>query len=171
MMKNRTRQLVAWTDHGQVRMVPSLVARFAQPLLDRIAEIESRLPCGFQQQPRYLTELSRAYEDLGRCYERLDHIREAFDAYVAAADTVTNVDDFWWCDCDEGFLLSNPFRGRFFAMFAECRRLFRKYPALKDAASFEELIHDYKYVSAVTDIWHAELIEAMETSRAWRFGA
>ena len=170
-MKNRTRQLVAWTDQGQVRMIPSLVRQFAQPLLERIADLNHRRPHDFREQPRYLIELSRVYEDLGRYYERMGYIREAFDTYVSATVVVTYVDDFWWCNCDEGTVLSKPFWGRFFAMNDQCRRLFKKHPGLKDTTSYEILMHEFSYVTAVTDRWHAEFNEAMETSRAWRFGA
>jgi hypothetical protein len=170
-MKNRTRQLVAWTENGRVRMIPSLVEQFSQPFIARIEDLESRRPHDFREQPQYLMELSRAYEALGCYYERLGHTREAFDAYVAAAVEVTRVDDFWWCNCDEGDVLSKPFWGRFFAMYSQCRRLFRQHAVLKDTASYEKLQHEYQYVSAVIDSWDAEFDAAMEISRAWRFGA
>ena len=171
MIKNRTRQLVAWTENGRVRMIPSLVEQFARPFRERIEEIEGTRPHDFREQPKYLIELSRAYEALGHYYERLGYHQEAFDAYVAAAVEVTCVDDFWWCDCDDGAVLSQPFWGRFFAMYAQCRRLFRKHPFLKNTASYETLLHEFDYVTAPTDIWHEEFDEAMETLHAWRFGA
>lgn len=170
-MEKRTRQLVAWTDNGRIRMIPSLIRQFAQPHIERIAEIESNRPNSFKEQPRYLIDLSRAYESLGNYYERFGYIREAFDAYVEAAISVTRADDYWWCDCDEGFFLSKPLQGRFFEMYVYCRRLFRMCPALKDSIAFESLMYEYKLLTAVTDIWHSEFVEAMETSRAWRFGA
>lgn len=170
MMENKTRQLVAWTENGQVRMIPSLVQLFAQPFKDRIEALESH-PRPFKEQPEYLIELSRAHEALGRYYERLGHIREAFDACVAAALAVTYADDIWWCDCDEGFFLCQPFQGRFLAMYGQCRRLFRKHPFLKDTSSFEKLQHEYVLLTAVSNIWSAEFDEAAETARAWRFGA
>ena len=152
-------------------MLPSLVEQFAKPFIERIEDLKNQRPHRFIEQPKYLIELSRAYEALGRFYERMGHTQEAFEAYVAATVEVTNVDDFWWCDCDEGTVLSKPFWGRFFAMYAQCRRLFRKYPFLKNTASYETLMHEFNYVTAVTDRWHAEFNEAMETIRVWRFGA
>ena len=152
-------------------MLPSLVQQFAQPFTDRIEEIKSRRPQNFREQPQYLIELSRAYEALGKYYERLGHIREAFDAYVSATVEVTHVDDIWWCDSDEGAVLAKPFWGRFFAMFSQCRRLYRKYPFLKDTASCETLLYEYNYVTQPSDSWQEEWKEACETVRAWRFGA
>lgn len=165
----KTSQLVAWTENGRVRMLPSLVRQLAQPYIEQIEDIESLRPFNFREQPKYLIQLSRAYEDLGRFYERVGYIRNAFDAYAAAAIEVTNVDDFWWCDCDEGFVLSMPFRGRFFTMYGQCRRLLRKHPALRNTAAFAALMDDYKRVTAVTGIWHEELEEGMENARAWHF--
>jgi len=170
-MEKRTRQLVAWTDNGRIRMIPSLIRQFAQPHIERIAEIESNRPNSFKEQPRYLIDLSRAYESLGNYYERFGHIREAFDAFVEAALSVTRADDYWWCDCDEGFFLAKPFQGRFFEMYLRCRRLLQKCPALKDSISYDSLMHEYNLITAVTDTWNSEFVEAMETSRAWRFGA
>ena len=152
----KSSQLAAWAENGRVRMLPSLVRQLAQPYIARIEEIESLRPFHFREQPKYLIELSRAYENLGVYYERVGYIREAFDAYAAAAIEVTNVDDFWWCDCDEGFILSMPFRGRFFTMYGQCRRLLRKYPALRDTAACAALMDDYKRVTAVIEIWHQE---------------
>lgn len=150
-------------------MLPYLVRQMAQPFIERIEDINSLRPFNFREQPKYLIQLSRAYEDLGRFYERVGYIRNAFDAYAAATIEVTNVDDFWWCDCDEGFVLSMPFRGRFFTMYGQCRRLLRKHPALRNTASFAALMDDYKRVTAVTGIWHEELEEGMENARAWHF--
>ena len=152
----KSSQLVAWTENGRVRMLPSLVRQLAQPYIEQIEDIESLRPFHFRDQPKYLIELSRAYENLGVYYERVGYIRDAFDAYVAAAIEVTDVDDFWWCDCDEGFVLSMPFRGRFFTMYGQCRRLLRKHPALRNTASFAALMDDYKRVTAVLEIWHQE---------------
>lgn len=152
----KTSQLVAWAENGRVRMLPSLVRQLAQPYIEQIEDIESLRPFHFREQPKYLIELSRAYENLGVYYERVGYIRDAFDAYAAAAIEVTNVDDFWWCDCDEGFVLSQPFRGRFFTMYGQCRRLLRKLPALRDTAAYAALKDGYKRVTAVLELWHQE---------------
>lgn len=152
----KTSQLVAWAENGRVRMLPSLVRQLAQPYIEQIEDIESLRPFHFREQPKYLIELSRAYENLGVYYERVGYIRDAFDAYAAAAIEATNVDDFWWCDCDEGFVLSQPFRGRFFTMYGQCRRLLRKLPALRDTAAYAALMDGYKRVTAALEIWHQE---------------
>lgn len=152
----KTSQLVAWAENGRVRMLPSLVRQLEQSYIEQIEDIESLRPFHFREQPKYLIELSRAYENLGVYYERVGYIRDAFDAYAAAAIEVTNVDDFWWCDCDEGFVLSQPFRGRFFTMYGQCRRLLRKLPALRDTAAYAALMDGYKRVTAVLEIWHQE---------------
>lgn len=152
----KTSQLVAWAENGRVRMLPSLVRQLEQSYIEQIEDIESLRPFHFREQPKYLIELSRAYENLGVYYERVGYIRDAFDAYAAAAIEVTNVDDFWWCDCDEGFVLSQPFRSRFFTMYGQCRRLLRKLPALRDTAAYAALMDGYKRVTAVLEIWHQE---------------
>lgn len=163
-------QLVAWTQEGQVRMLPTLVEQFAQPFIERIRDIESRSPKCIFDQPRYYMALSRAYEALGRYYERFGQQIDAFKAYVNAATVVTNVDDIWWCDCDEGFILSKPFQGRFFVMYGKCRRLLQKCPDLKNTSVYDTLQHDYEMLSRVPDIWHADYDEGLATIRAWNFG-
>lgn len=170
-MANRKRQLVAWTRGGQVRMLPSLVQESAQPFIQRIDDLENSRPHNFQEQPRYLISLSHAYEALGRFYERFGHIREAFDAFVQAAITVTRADEYYWSDCDEGFILDSPFRERFFAVYGHCRKMLREHPALKDTPACEALLHGYRRLTAVTDSWHREMDEIREANRAWRFGA
>ena len=41
-MSSKNYTLVAWTENGEVRMVPSLVNVAAEPYKDRIARLEAR---------------------------------------------------------------------------------------------------------------------------------
>ena len=42
-MENKKHCLVAWTQKGQIRMIPSLINELAEPYRERIAEVETRL--------------------------------------------------------------------------------------------------------------------------------
>lgn len=163
-------QLVAWTDGGRLRMIPSLVKQLSQQLIERINAIDEQRPKSHFDDPEHFIALSQAYEALAFFYERVGYWRESFSAYVNAADVCLHCDDIWWCDCDEGYLLSKPFRGRFFAMYFACQRLLRKHPKLRNTSSFDTLRHDYEILTRVSRIWEEEFNEALETVRVWHFG-
>ncbi len=169
-MRNSKYELAAWTDGGKVRMVPSLVREFAQPLVERINMLaETRVRNVFDE-PGHILALSRAHEALARYLEALGYRISAFREWVAAAHVCRCCDDFWWADCDEGFILMKPFAGRFFAMYAECRRLLRENPDLRHCRCYERLMADFNVITMVLDIWDEQAREIMEEQKAWRFG-
>ena len=79
-------QLVAWTDKGQVKMLPELLREYAQPYMDRIESLRAFYDEGWDDGLGRLTEqdvlaLSRSYEAYGRFLRAssLDELPELFN--------------------------------------------------------------------------------------------
>ena len=104
-------QLVAWTEKGQVRMIPSEVTAFMHQSIGEIDRISDKVRYGTRFEVSDLLQLSSAYEKFGR---------ELCNSY-----------NNWTYDDEFGASLCRPLRGRFFAMFCQCKDLVRKYPRLK----------------------------------------
>ena len=97
-------QLVAWTEIGQVKMIPSLLAELAEPYVERI----------------------QGDEDESEVWGE-----NAFLRYADAAITVTNCSDCCWKDAEVGYLLHTPLGHRFLAMYNYCSQIAEEHPALK----------------------------------------
>lgn len=110
----KTSQLVAWTENGRVRMLPYLVRQMAQPFIERIEDINSLRPFNFREQPKYLIQLSRAYENLGRFFTMYGQCRRLLRKHPALRNTasfaalmddykrVTAVTGIWHEELEEG---------------------------------------------------------------------
>ena len=169
---SKASQLVAWTDKGLVKMIPSLVAEMAEPLVRRVQEVEDEpFAWGEKAQIEQLIRQSRAHEALGRFFLSVDYWQDAFIQFYEAATHLPAVcSDLGWLDAGEGYLLCQPLERRFFAMYGLCRRLCERHPALKESIQWRQLGRDYRVVTTMYRIWDAEFDEAFETIRAWQFG-
>ena len=83
-------QLVAWTDKGQVKLLPELLREYAQPYMDRIESLQAFYDEGWDDELGRLTEqdvlaLSRSYEAYGRFLRAHGKRHEAFEAFTDAA--------------------------------------------------------------------------------------
>ena len=72
--------LVAWTEKGNLRMVPSLVHEASLPYLERIQELEYEYG-DVENKIYWLLKLSRAHEDLARFYMSVGYTLEAYVEY------------------------------------------------------------------------------------------
>lgn len=124
-------QLVAWTEKGQVRMIPSEVTAFMHQYIDEIDRISDKVRYGTRFEVPDLLQLSSAYEKFGRELLDLGRYEDAFFQFAQAADCCCHSDNNWTYDDEFGSSLCRPLRGRFFAMFCQCKDLVRKYPRLK----------------------------------------
>lgn len=161
-------QLVAWTEKGQARMVPSLVAESVQTLTEALETLERQGPC--DDEISWLLRRSRAHEALGSVYEGNGQWLAAFSELVLAATVCTDGYESCWLDCDEGYLLVRPLRGRFFAMYARCRTLLQEHPQLQAAPGNGRLQEALSRVTRMERIWSDEFNAGLEASRAWNFG-
>ena len=140
-------QLAAWTDRGQVKMLPSLVEELAQPYLRSIEAAENEECAYFDAEIGQLLRRSRAYERLGRFYRRVGYRQEAFACFAAAAKCCTEASDWHWSQSDGGYVLSRPLKLRFLAMHDTCLRLLEEAPELAVCYLREELAREYASVT------------------------
>ncbi len=124
-------QLVAWTDKGQVRMIPSEVTAFIHQSIDAIDSISDKVRYGTRFEVSDLLQLSSAYEKFGRQLLALGKYEDAFFQFAQAAECCCGSENNWTYRDELGASLCRPLRGRFFAMFCQCKDLVRKYPGLK----------------------------------------
>lgn len=168
-------QLVAWTDKGQVRMIPSEVTAYLHAemaVIDRMAD-----------KIRYLTvyersdifRVSQSYEKLAVRMMDLGRTEDAFELYVQAAQCCLSSNE--WQHTEWGEILCKPLRGRFFAMYCACKDLARKYPKLKynwDESGLRDSLNSVTYAfDCFENEWNAssgDPKEAQAYSRALNFG-
>lgn len=170
-------QLVAWTEKGQVRMIPSEVTAFMHQSIDEIDRISDKVRYGTRFEVPDLLQLSSAYEKFGRELLDLGRYEDAFFQFAQAADCCCRSDNNWTYDDEFGASLCRPLRGRFFAMFCQCKDLVRKYPKLRfaweesglqsecDDITYADRCFEIEWNGASGDFW-----EANAYSKALQFG-
>lgn len=163
-------QLVAWTDKGRVKMIPSEISAFIQEEQEFITRIEQQIGYHTWHEVPDIIRLSRAYERLAIRLEGLGMYAEALVHYAEAADCCLNTMDENWIDRDYDFTVCRPLRGRFFAMFSECQDMVRCYPELRYVWENTGLEAHCESITRAERAWRAEFQEAMETLRVWNFG-
>ena len=163
-------QLVAWTDKGQVKMIPSVLSEVVAPYLERIIELKEGIRYFTEYEVGDLLALSRAHERLGQVLLHLDSPMEAFREFAKAADCCLMCSDGHWIDRDRDFTVCRPLRGRFFAMYERCADMARRIPHLEHHLQETGLYGSREAITRAERVWRAEFDRGMEISRAWRFG-
>ncbi len=165
-MPSRNYTLVAWTENGQVRMVPSLINAAAQPYKNRIAHLES-LYRKVKDEIGWLLTRSRAHEAFARFLLSVGHHREAFMEYSNAAIVCTLCSETLWirgdrCDSPEMRLFS-----RFLDMHRECVLLAQKDRFLAITYEQSQLQKYFLYFTTNKQEARRELEEALEKIKAF----
>ena len=141
-MPNKKYTLVAWTEKGEVRMVPSLINDAAEPYRRRIAYLES-FRDDVEDEVGCLIAQSRAHEAFARFLLSVGHPREAYVEFSNAALVCTGFrvqDD----NCEYP---NRPLLSRFLAMHGECIRLAQKDRPLARTYEGSELQRHYFFYS------------------------
>ena len=169
-------QLVAWTDKGQVRMIPSLINEYIQEEMKRIHQVEENVRYGTRYEVHDLLKLSNAYEKLALVLQGLGESDTAFNAYSKAA-LCCSASDNNWEDTEWGELLFGPLRRRFFEMFSACKDLIHFYPKLQYywansglQEALENITHRDRMIEYECERTYGNVREAIAYSRALRFG-
>lgn len=169
-------QLVAWTDKGQVKMIPSEIASFLHKELDGINRLSERIRYKSHYEVHDLLQVSSAYEKLAYQLLDLGQIGDAFIQFSQAAICCTS-SAFNWHETEWGPVLEKPLRGRFFAMFCQCKDLVRKYPKLRFAWEESGLQKECAYLTYADRCFENEwdsiagdFEEASRFNRALNFG-
>lgn len=168
-------QLVAWTDKGQVRMIPSEVTAYLHAEMDAIDRMADKIRYRSVYERGDIFRVSQAYEKLAARMIDLGRTEDAFELYVQAAQCCISSTE--WKDTEWGEILCKPLRGRFFAMYCECKELVRKYPHLKynwNDSGLRSSLNSVTYAFDCFEIeWNAgsgDPKEAQAYSRALNFG-
>ena len=170
-------QLVAWTRQGQVRMIPSEVTAFMQASAETLDRLGAAVRYGTRFEVQDLLQLSSAYEKFAFQLLDLGRIADAFLQLARAADCCCRTDSGWTYNDEYGESLCRPLRGRFFAMFCQCKELLRNYPKFKPFWNKSRLDRDMDEVTEVERNIHREwkwfyreFDENWEFTKALRFG-
>ena len=141
-------QLVAWTEKGRVRMIPSQISACLCEEQAAIDALRARIGYGTSHEIRDILEVSSACERLGHRLLQLGAVEAAFLQYVDAARSCLHCSERLWYETDDGFeTLCAPLRGRFFALFLECKELARQHAGLEYAWTSSGLQASANYLS------------------------
>jgi hypothetical protein len=149
-------QLVAWTEDGQVRMIPSEVNAFMLEGLDEIERLIDGIRYGTRHEVGDILRVSYACERLGLRLLGVGRLDDAFLMYVRAAEYCCSSDNNWE-DTEYGEVLCRPLRGRFFAMFCQCKDLVRQYPRLRPVWAVSGLQGTCDFVTSADRLIEAEI--------------
>lgn len=161
--------LVAWTEHGAVRMVPSLVNEASEPFRERIEYLES-LWEEVEDEIGWLLAQSRAHEEFARFLVSVGHTREAYVEFENAAKVCTYCSDGLWLQGESCDFPALPLLYRFLAMHRECIRLAGKDPFLMGLYEGSDLQGSYLFFTLDDRRTEQEFEESYASMRAWRFG-
>ncbi len=168
-MENKTKSstLVAWTENGQLRMVPSLVNEMKIPYEEKIARIEAQ---EYENEVGWLLARSRSWEEYARFFMNLAYYKQAYQCYDNAARVCTYCSDALWRQSETCEFPTLPLLYRFLSMHNRCRQLTKEHPALRYEYEGSDLQRSYLFFTQ--DDWRTEIEfrESYESMRAWRFG-
>lgn len=162
-------QLVAWTERGEVRMVPSLLEALSLPYRERIAAIEAQWE-HVEDETGWLYAQSKAHEAFARFLLRAGRPREAYTEYENAARVCTYCSDGLWLQgeaCDFPIL---PLLYRFLSMHRECIKLALKDAFLRHLYEGSVLESDYLFFTTDDRITERECNDSYASMKAWAFG-
>ena len=168
-MPNKKYTLVAWTEKGEVRMIPSLVNELSAPYREKIESIEAKWQ-EVENEVGWLIAQSKAHEQFAQFLLRSGYPKEAFIEYSNAAEVCSFCSDRFLRQGVRGDFPTLPLLHRFLAMHRECMRLIKKVPSLKLRYEGSQLESLYLWFTLDERDWDEEFEEAQETRRAWRFG-
>jgi len=169
-------QLVAWTEKGQVRMIPSQFNDYLNEELQHINQLGERVRYGTYYEVHDLLALSSAFEKLALSVLGMGKVEQGFQLLAQAAFCCTASENNW-TDTEWGEMLCKPLRGRFFAMFCQCKDLVRSYPGLRYLWESSKLRQTCDYVTSPDRVFEIEwngicgdFQEASRYNKALNFG-
>ena len=165
--KSKSYELVAWTENGHVRMIPSLVNEMKVPYEEKIERIKSQ---DYDNEIGWLIRLSKAWEEYARFFMELGYYRQAYQCYDEAAQICTDCSDGLWCQSETCEFPTLPLLYRFFSMHNRCRKLIKEHPSLKHLYDGSFLERSYLFFTKDDRQAEREFHESCESMRAWHFG-
>jgi hypothetical protein len=144
-MEKRTRQLAAWIENGQLRLIPSLLEELSRPYLAEIASLYDRYQ-GEKDELAMILRLSRTYEAYGNLLLGCGRLAEAYRQFVESACVCLSCSDRFWLDGEFGWTVVRPLRTRFYMMYGRCKRMLRSHPTLAALDLERRLDADYESI-------------------------
>ena len=166
-IKNYT--LVAWTENGKLRMVPSLVNIAAEPYREKIERLAAQCE-KTEDETGWLLACSRAHEKFARFLLDVGYPREAYAEFENAALVCTYCSDELWLQGESCDFPALPLLYRFLSMHRQCVKLALKNKYLRNRYKGSDLECHYLYFTLDDQITDREFSESYESMRAWRFG-
>lgn len=167
-MSNTNYTLVAWTESGKLRMVPSLVNIAAEPYKETIARLEAMWE-DVEDEIGWLLARSRAHERFARFLLSVGYPREAYQEYRNAAMVCAWCSDELWLQGESCDFPALPLLYRFLSMHRQCVTLALKDEFLKNRYKGSDLEDHYLFFTLDDRITERELSESRESMRAWNF--
>ena len=169
MSSNTKYTLVAWTDGGQFRMVPSLVNEAARPYKERIETLEAEWE-DVRDEVGWLLARSRAHEAFARFLLSVGYPRDAYTEFSNAAMVCAFCSDDLLVQGDSCDFPVLPLLRRFYSMHRECVRLVQEDPFLRNIYRDSTLRRHYLTFTQDDRQMEEEVDESFESMKAWRFG-
>ena len=168
-MSNKKYTLVAWTENGHVRMVPSLVNTASEHYRERIARLEAQWE-QVDDEIGWILAQSRAHEAFARFLLRVGYPREAYAEFKNAAMVCAWCPDHLWLQGETCDFPALPLLHRFLSMHRECIRLAQQDRLLALLYEGSELESDFLFFTRDERVTEKEFNESHESLRAWQFG-
>lgn len=168
-MANKKYTLAAWTENGQVRMIPSLVNELSVPYREKIERLKG-LWQEVENEVGWLLAQSRAHEEFARFLLRVGYPNEAYVEFENAAKVCLYCSDSLWLQGVRGDFPTLPLYYRFLAMHRQCLQLTKESPILKNCYEEGELKGLYLWLTIDDREWDEEFDRCIESRKAWRFG-
>lgn len=168
-MSNKKYTLVAWTENGRLRMVPSLINECSLPYRERIEWLENHYPED-ENEIGWLMARSRTHERFARFLLSVGHAREAYLEYANAAMVCTLCSDTLWLQGENCEFPTLPLLYRFLSMHRQCLMLALKDEYIRNLYRGSDLEGHYLFFTLDDRSTNREFSEINESMRAWRFG-
>lgn len=144
-------QLVAWTDKGQVKMLPNVLQEYAQPYIDKIERQLAYYHEGWCEEYGRLAEqdviaLSRSFEAYGRFLLLHGKRQGAFEAFVDGARVC--LDTRFEVDSEYGYVLVGILPKRYHYMKSFCLEMMDKDPSLAILPKWHRMLKVFERLDA-----------------------
>ena len=168
-MSNKKYTLVAWTENGQLRMIPSLINECSLPYRERIEWLDGHYPDD-DNEIGWILARSRAHETLARFFLSVGRPREAYLEYENAALVCAWCSDGLWLQGTRCDFPALPLLYRFLSMHRRCVLLACKSPLIKGMYEGSDLERHYRFFTLDDVMDDREINAELESIRAWKFG-
>lgn len=165
-MAKKSYSLVAWTEKGQVRMIPSLVNEMKVPYEEKIARLDS---LEYNDEQEWLLDRSRAWEEYAEFYLSAGYYRQAYQCFESAALVISPCSDLLWVQDMNSERPVMPLYYRFLAMHGKCKQLIGQHLELQNEYNGSRLERNYLFYTEDERREWRQMQESYQSMKAWTF--